>query len=686
MLPLLLFLFAQDFELEETIITAPRAEATVTSTLARVTVVTGDELVATGARSLPRALAEATGVWMQETSMGGGAPVIRGLLGAHILVMIDGVRLNDSTTRLGPNQSLNTIDPAIVDRVDILRGNGSILYGSDAIGGVVAIWTKGRRAETQDPNEYLRPYQGSAEATYDTAIEGVRLSIEGSAAYGNHGGLGVASGFDFESYKAGENQSVDNTAYHGHSYFGSYEYAVGAQQTLRLTGTVSRDFNVPRTDKLNVGYGQTEPTHSDWRYSLQDRNGWVLSYTDEEPGEVADRMQVRVNLSTYTEERDRTKTGSSVSVHERDEVVSVGIGMDWQRALGTGHLFTWGLDASLDDVDSTREDTDGGVTTDQPGAFAPDANYSRFGVFVQDELFSYAPWYFTIGARFSGYDFQFGERNGFQSSSDQFSSLIGGIEAARDLGDGMLFTASLTQGFRAPNLDDLANDGSFASGTELANPDLEPEESLTLEGAIEVSRSNWNGSFGIFGTHIDDYIGRVLLDEGNPSKDGDEVYRRENTGEVQLYGADLGFWRRLGDELSAYSVDGSIAYVHGRQKDPSVGSGYFPARRVPPLNGHLALNYEPLEQEWFYLPNARAWILWADKQDRLNPQDVTDPRIDPKGTSSWLTYNFEVWGDFNPDATWRIALLNLTDELYRVHGSGVDALGRRLVIGLRLEF
>jgi len=675
-----------DVELGETVITAPRAGATVTTSPATSIVIEAEALVATGERGLAQAIARASGVWLQETNLGGGAPVVRGLLGGHVLVVVDGVRLNDSTTRIGPNQSLNQIDPAIVERVEILRGPGAVLYGSDAIGGVISVWTKRRRAATQDPQEYLRPYQGEANAQYDSALQGSRLSLNGSAARGDHGVLGVASGFDWDGLKGSEGDEVPNTGYNGHAWFGSYEYALGNRRTLRFSGRVNRDFNVPRTDKMNVGYGQSVPTHTDWRYSLQDRRGWLLSFTDQDPGDLADRMQLRLNLHTYEEERDLQRTGESRTLYERDEVVTVGLGVDWQKAVGAEHLLTWGLDASHDEVDSLREESDGGVTSEVPAAFAPDARYSRFGVFVRDEVLAFDPWFLTLGVRWSAFDFRFGQTPGFQSTSDHFSALTAAVEVARELGDGWNLTAGLSQGFRAPNLDDLANNGSFASGVEVANPDLDPEESLTLEAAVDVSRPAWRGSLGVFGTHIEDFIGRVLLDAGDPNEDGDEIYRRENTGEVDLVGAELFLWRRLGDEDSAYAADAGIAWVRGRQDDPSLGSGTVPARRVPPLHGHLGLNYEPAEPEWFYLPNARFTLVWADGQDRLHPQDVSDPRIDPGGTAGWVTYNLDVWGEFNRDASWRIGILNLTDTSYRVHGSGFDAPGRRLVVSLHLEF
>src|SRR4030095_6663756 len=93
----------------------------------------------------PTQLAKAAGVWLQQTNLGGGSPLLQGLSGHQVLLGVDGVRWNDSATRTGVNQMLNGIDAATVERVEVIRGPRTVLYGSDALGGVVLIWTKTRK-------------------------------------------------------------------------------------------------------------------------------------------------------------------------------------------------------------------------------------------------------------------------------------------------------------------------------------------------------------------------------------------------------------------------------------------------------------------------------------------------------------------------------------------------------------
>ena len=93
-------------------------------------------------RTTPEALMGMNGVFVQKTNHGGGSPFVRGLTGNQTLILVDGIRLNNSTFRYGPNQYLNTIDAYTIQRIEVAKGTGSVQYGTDAIGGVVHIITK----------------------------------------------------------------------------------------------------------------------------------------------------------------------------------------------------------------------------------------------------------------------------------------------------------------------------------------------------------------------------------------------------------------------------------------------------------------------------------------------------------------------------------------------------------------
>ena len=669
----------------QTVVTAPRSEQAITSTAAKVTVVTGEELEQTGERSLPRALSQAAGVWVQESNLGGGAPVVRGLLGNQILIVVDGVRLNDSTTRFGPNQSLNTIDPAIVDRIEVIHGSSSVLYGSDAIGGVILVWTKRRTPAGQGGDSAVH---GGFSLEYSTAIDGGRASDWLSGASESFGWLGVLSAANYHDLEGANGERQPFTGYHSNSAFGTLETDLGDARNLRFSAMVHRDFDVPRTFQLVPGFGRYQAPFEQYDFKLQERERYQWTFDDRSDGGFADRMQARLSVRRYNEQRDRRRTGSDTQIFEDMQVETIGLGADWRKAVGEGHLLTYGFDFDRDEVDSFRIDTDRttGDTQRRDGMFAPNARYSGLGAFLQDEIIAWAPTFVTLGLRYSYFDFAFDDTEGPGRIDGDFDALTASVEAAHELDEGTRVAATLAQGFQAPNLDDLANDGDFAGGIEEANPDLDPADSLMAELALELTREAWSGAAAVFGTRIDDYIGRNLIDEGDPNVDGDETYQRANAGRVELWGIELTGRHRLGEEGSPWAVQGVTSIVRGRQFDKTLDPDGVDLRRVPPWNGRIGLLWNRPRVASAGLDSAQLSFSWADQQDKLHPEDASDPRIDPRGTDGWGVVDLDFAGPLAERVRWNISLVNLLDEDYRVHGSAVNGAGRSLVVGISASF
>ncbi len=674
----------------ETTVTAARSVHASTVSASALVTLESEDLERTGERSIPRAIAKAAGyagVWLQETNLGGGSPFIRGLTGNHVLVVIDGVRLNDSTTRFGPNQNLNTISPAIVERVEILRGAASVLYGSDAIGGAILIWTKDRAPSAENPG-----YQSEFNALYGSAQGGGRASLGVSHANKRFGWLLLADGATFDDLKAGDNETQSFTGYDSREFFGSLHYALDDSRSLRITGSQHTDIDVPRTDRVTTGFGQTMPAFSVFRFAEQKRSRWVATYRDDSARGFADSFQIRASVRQYDERRERQATGSATFRTEQDRIETLGLSLDMQKALGEDHLLTYGFDLDHDRVKSSRVDLDTGtsISTPRDGAFAPGSRFTSAGVFIQDEIFSLAPTDVTVGVRYSYFDFSFDEFGAGPRQDGNFNALTASVSAGRDLNENVRLVGTLAQGFRAPNLADLAKDGSFGGGDELHNPNLEPEQSLSAELALELNHSRVQGSFAIFGTQLDDAIGRTLINAGDPNVTGDETYLRENQGEVRLYGAELGGRAQIAED-SPFFVEASIAAIAARQFDdenPSLDN--VPWRRTPPLHGRVAVAWEPTQAGQSSPANLDRISLeapWADDQGRLHPQDISDPRIG-EATAGWTVWNLDLSGpiDRKGASEWHLGLHNILDARYRIHGSGFDAPGRSLILGVRMSF
>lgn len=674
-------------DVTESVIEAPRSTRAVTASGFSNQVITGAELAATGERSLPRALERVSGLFVQETNLGGGAPILRGLIGNQILIVVDGVRLNDATTRGGPNQSLNSIDPATVERIEVIRGPTSVLYGSDALGGTILIWTKNRAAGMRNPGGVPQAaLAGELFGQYSSMVDGSSEGLGLSFGDDHHGLLGIASFHDWGDLRSAHG-TVDNTGYDGLGWFGSWEHAYDSRRYFRLTASGTRDFDVPRTDRMNVGFGQVVPSDAENFFTLQDRKRYVLSYTDEVPS-LADKMQWRLSLREYDERRQIRKTGSTTRALEEDRTRTLGVGADWRKALGGSQLFTWGFDVDLDDIESSKDNlnTGTGVITPSTGNFAPDSKYLGAGLFVQDEILAFDAFDLTAGARYSYFWFSFDDFTTLDRVEQDFSALTGSLQISRNLAPGVRLSGTLAQAFRAPNLSEVARNATFAGGTELANPDLDPEESLYQEVALDVVHRATNVSFGVYHNDIRDVVGRRLILDPTPGVPGDETYLRDNTGNLEYFGAELRVKQRLGDSQAPFFASAYFEYTRGAQDDDI--SGRDPASRVPPPHGSVSIGYEP-SGERRGLSFAALSLVWAAGQSRLSPGDLGDPRIDPAGTDGWTRLDIDLAGPLGTRLTgtsWNVGLHNILDAAYRVHGSGFDAPGLNAVVGLRVLF
>ncbi len=647
---------------ESLTVSAQRSEAAPFDLPVSTAVIGADELERTLPRTTPEALMQTPGVWVQKTNHGGGAPFVRGLVGNQVLILVDGVRLNNATVRYGPNQYLATVDPGQIERIEVLRGGGgSVRHGSDALGGVINIVT--RRPQFAAGGTSLE-----ARASGRVVNEGMERSgrVDVSAASPR---LALAAGVanrDYGDLRAGGSLGVEAPSGYRET---NGDAVLVAQLAPRLRATASyqhvHQFDVPRFDQVaQRGFArysfdpqvrQLGAAELDWR----GRGGWLQAAT------------VRGSWHRSRERRERQTRGSAIAISEEDRVTTTGVTLQAQSATWRAWSLRYGADVYADDVRSRRDDlnTTTGATIARRGLYPDRASAIATGAFATAALdagrTSVDLGIRATRMRLDARDATFGELTPVSRA------VVGHGAAAFALTPGLRVYGSVSQGFRAPNLDDVSTLGLFDSGIEVPSPGLQPERSLALEAGAKWRSAAGFAAASVWRSGLSHLIDRVRSRIGGADVlDGQRVYQRQNVGDATVHGFEVEGEHRLRGGLSGFAW---AAYARGQQTTVDQ-----PMRRIPPLNGAAGLRWTGRR----LAADVQARV--AAAQRRLAQGDRDDHRIAPGGTPGWTTVGGGAAFQLTPVVRLVGGVENLFDRAYRVHGSGIDGYGRHVWLGLHV--
>jgi hemoglobin/transferrin/lactoferrin receptor protein len=654
-----------------------------------VSVVSGDTANHRGFRTLPDSLREVPGVMVQKTGHGQGSPFLRGFTGFRTLLMTDGIRLNNAVFRDGPNQYWNTIDPLTVDRIEVVKGPSSVLYGSDAVGGAINVLTRQREVATMNPAGWERRlfYRfGSAERSHT-----VRSELAGQL-NDNVGVLGGITLRDFGDLSAGRDTGkLPNTGYE--ELDGDLKTVVRLRDDLDLVlayQAVTQDA-VPRTHStIHSRSFRGTTVGTDLRRDLeQDRHlGYLqLHYT---PDDVDWLEKVTWSASFQQQKELEERIRSNLRKRRQgwvDDTVGTWVQLESPSPIGT---WTYGVEYYRDEVDSSfREyNADGTLRERRPrGPVADDASYDLFGVYIQDRFRPLEKIEFTLGGRFNYARAQADEvdpdpNNGpaFGRLDEDFDSVVGSARVLYEATDVLNFFAGVSQGFRAPNLSDLTRFDVARSGeVETPAPDLKPEDFVALEVGTKVQFSDrLEGHAAYHYTWLD---GAIVRFPTGGLIDGEPEVTKDNVGDGFVHGFELALEWDFCEDFTAF---GNVAWLEG-EADTFIGGvkEREPLSRMQPAMALLGLRWEsPARKYW-----VEGSVTISDDQNRLSSRDEADTeRIPSGGTPGYTAYTLRagarLWDGLNVFA----AIENLTDKDYRVHGSGQNEPGTNVVLGADWRF
>ena len=658
-------LLANETDIEEIQVTATRRPAQASDVSAALSLIDAEAI--RFQKLTTDALAGQPGVFLQQTTPGQGAAIVRGLKGSEVLHIVDGFRLNNAIFRNAPTQYLALVSPATVERIEVLRGSPASLYGSDAVGGVLQVIN---RLPAFDDDAIASSAYLSAGA--DTAE--LQRSLSATLEIGNRTLAGLIS----LDYLSTGNRRVGGGARIGPSGFSSgsgraaLAYTPDSSSSWILDLQYGRQPETPRIDELVPGFGEIEPASAEFFFAPNERTFAHLRHLRTDGWWSLD-WSVAAGWQRIVDDRRSRNLGSGV--RRLEDNASDLFGLVATVSSGRAAL-SWiaGAEIYHDTVSSRRVEVDVPTGTVAPvrSRFPDGSDVLQASIFGQLSVDVGTRQTVSGGLRASLVQVGLAETPFSQRVQNDIEDISADLGWSYDLTAGLQLVANAGFGFRAPNVFDLGTLGERPGNRfNIPNPSLGSEDITQLDAGIRYRNSIATAEIVVWSLDYSDRIASVLT--GTQTVGGRDIVQTQNRASAELWGVEANGRFLLSDRVS---VDGVVNYTRGEQT--GADRTVEPGDRVPPLNGRLTLR-----MRWSDALDVDAFVTFAGRQDRLSERDVGDSRIDPEGTDGWTTAN--VTAIWRPDEHWllRVGAHNIFDERYRVHGSGLDAPGRNFSVDVR---
>lgn len=655
-------------------------------------------------------------VFVQKSQLGGGSPMLRGFATNRVLIVIDGVRLNNAIYREGNIQNILSLDPEVIDHTEIIFGPGATMYGSDALGGVMDFHTRKALYSTGDSiyikaNALARYSTATNEHTYhlDFNLGGHKIAFLTSASWSDFGNLRMGS-WKYPEYLRNEYQKRTATGdtiiinrdprkqiASGYSQLNTtnkLRFKAGKYIDVDLANHYSRLSDVPRYDRLIQTKNGTL-RYGDWYYGPQ---VWMMNSASAhltKPVAVFDEAKFTVARQDYQESRHDRQI-NDVSLNEQTEKVGIwSVNLDFDKSAGKNEgLFYYGTEYVRNNIKSVA-DTKNIMTGEEvpAGSRYPNGKniYNNFALYCGYKFNLSNKFTVSTGARYnfvslysdiadnSFYNFPF-------TTIEAANSAVTGAAGAVYRPDSRTeLTFNLSTGFRAPNLDDMGKVFESAPGVLVVpNPDLKPEYLYNID--IGASRDFGNllhaEASGFFSYLDDAMIRREYTFNGESTIDyqGEEstVYAIVNAGYAIVYGTEM---KAELKPLSFLRVKSALTLTRGYDNEKE------PWRHVPPLFGATHVIYErsSIKADLYCVYNGSIPF------DRMTPSErdkaymyATDREGNP-WSPGWFTLNFKSSFNIKNRIDLIAGIENLLDLRYRPYSSGIVAPGLNFIFSARIR-
>ncbi len=638
--------------LAEVVVTASRFSSQLVNTPDAVRVLNYRIIEKSQSRSAPEALSLTPGVFVQKTNHGGGSPILRGLTGNQTLLLIDGIRLSNSTTRYGPNQYFNTIDVFSLRKIEVLRGSGSVQYGSDAMGGTVQAFTHDLDISNQPDWE--------TKLLTRFGTHGMEKSFNLNSVYRNNS-FALKAGMTYRDF--GDVVGGDTTGRQSPSGYREFDYDLKGKIAVSERSSVTFAFQSVNQKDVHLFHKVLLENYLVNKTNPQNRKLAYIRLNQDLKKGIIKSAVITASFQHSEEGREMQKNGSNVFRKELDKVQTYGFSGELLLSSSTIWSGNIGFEVYSDLVKSSRKDTDiqTFMSVSRRGLYPDGSSMTSTAIFSTHSI-RVDDWILSAGARFNA--FSINVRDGVTGSTRLSpNAIVGNIGILRKITVASGLFVSLNTGFRAPNIDDLGTLGIVDFRYEIPNFDLKPEKSFQYQLGYRHNSKILKGDFFVYRNELYDLITRKRV-EGQTIEEY-PLYQKENSDRAFIQGVETSWDLYAG---SSFVLRSSLTYTYGQNI-----TNNEPLRRIPPLFGRMAVEYNLREYlfgiEW----------LTASKQSRLARGDIDDNRIPTGGTPGWNIFNLNTGYSFKFVEV-DLTLRNILNKDYRYHGSGINGYGRSLFL------
>jgi len=720
-------------QLDEVVLSASKGNETRSRIAEQVVITSKDEIKRLAPQTSADMLANLPGIKVQKTQFGGGSPVLRGMEANRVLLVVDGVRMNNAIYRSGHLQNSITVSPNLIDRTEVIFGPSSVVYGSDALGGVIHYYTKTPRVSDKEEvngNIFSRYSTVNNEITVQGNLElrFKKWASYTSVSHSNFGDLkmGTNRRHGFEDWgKVFEYSNNTDTYYNENAIENSnpnIQKNTGFDQTdllqkflvplsettdLSLNFQYSTSSDNPRFDKLTE-YSEGELKFAEWYYGPQKRllvSPQLIINPDKKWIEKGTITLAYQNIKESRVQRKFTSLDRSYR-NENVDVLSLNGDFSVPMTEDNSRIFSYGIETTYNKVNSDAIGKSLEVYNNTIVGFTDEFSVqSRY----PDGGSSY-----TSGAAYLNYRQDINEKSTLNTGirlvhtnltakwiDSTFISLpnmditMNNSAVTATLGyvykpevDWQL-NGIISSGFRSPNIDDVGKIREKNGNVTVPNISLKPEYAYNFEtSALKYfNDKKFQVGLNIYYTLLHNYITRDFYEiNGSPTiiYDDEEVYTMANVNKnnAYIYGGTLGFNGKINPNLY---TKGSITYTKGKAYDTEE-----PLSSIPPIFGMFEIGYEKqryqLGLNWIF--NGRKTISNYNLIEGIDNVEETpyNPTTDYYyGTPSWNIFSLNANYKVNKAINLYANIDNILNIHYKEFASSISSPGRNFSFSVLLN-